>query len=149
MQISKNYKKIILIVATISLAGITFGITMPLSTLTLKSWGVSSTMIGLNSAMPALSAVLLTPFLPKIMNHWGQRNIIRFCLVLVAICCICLPLFPDLFSWFILRFLLGAGATGIWVLSEVWINAYADDDIEEKSLALMQPCCLLGLLLGF
>ena len=64
MNISQNYKKIILIVATISLAGVTFGITMPLSTLTLKSWGVSSTMIGLNSAMPALSAVLLTPFLP-------------------------------------------------------------------------------------
>ena len=128
MQIAKNYKKIILVVSTISLAGITFGMTMPLSTLTLKSWGVSSTMIGLNSAMPALSAVLLTPFLPKILNQWGQRNVIRFCFLLVATCCICLPLFPDLFSWFILRFLLGAGATGIWVLSEVWINAYADDN---------------------
>ena len=54
MQIAKNYKKIILVVSTISLAGITFGMTMPLSTLTLKSWGVSSTMIGFNSAMPAL-----------------------------------------------------------------------------------------------
>ena len=132
MQIAKNYKKIILVVSTISLAGITFGMTMPLSTLTLKSWGVSSTMIGFNSAMPALSAVLLTPFLPKFINQWGQRNVIRFCFVLVAICCICLPLFPDLLSWFILRFLLGAGATGIWVLSEVWINAYADDENRGK-----------------
>ena len=148
MQISKNYKKIILIVATISLAGITFGITMPLSTLTLKSWGISSTMIGLNSAMPALSAVLLTPFLPKIMNHWGQRNIIRFCLVLVAICCICLPLFPDLFSWFILRFLLGAGATGIWVLSEVWINAYADDDNRGKIIGAYAAVLSFGFIVG-
>ena len=64
MNVSNNYKKIILIVAMISTAGITFGITMPLSTLTLKSWGISSTLIGLNSAMPALAAVLTTPFMP-------------------------------------------------------------------------------------
>ena len=148
MQISKNYKKIILIVATISLAGVTFGITMPLSTLTLKSWGVSSTMIGLNSAMPALSAVLLTPFLPKIMNHWGQRNVIRFCLVLVATCCICLPLFPNLFSWFILRFLLGAGATGIWVLSEVWINSFAEDHNRGKIIGAYSALLSLGFIVG-
>ena len=148
MNVSQNYKKIILIVATISMAGITFGITMPLSTLTLKSWGISSTMIGLNSAMPALSAVLLTPFLPKIMNHWGQRNIIRFCLVLVAICCICLPLFPDLFSWFILRFLLGAGATGIWVLSEVWINSFAEDHNRGKIIGAYSALLSLGFIVG-
>ena len=148
MNVSQNYKKIILIVATISMAGITFGITMPLSTLTLKSWGISSTMIGLNSAMPALSAVLLTPFLPKIMNHWGQRNVIRFCLVLVAICCICLPLFPDLFSWFILRFLLGAGATGIWVLSEVWINSFAEDHNRGKIIGAYSALLSLGFIVG-
>ncbi len=106
MNVANNYKKIILIVAMISMAGVTFGITMPLSTLTLKSWGISSTLIGLNSAMPALAAVLTTPFMPKFINYWGQTNVIKFCLVLVATCCICLPLFPDLFSWFILRFLL-------------------------------------------
>ena len=85
MNVSNNYKKIILIVSMISMAGITFGITMPLSTLTLKSWGISSTMIGLNSAMPALSAVLTTPFMPKFINYWGQKNVIRFCLILVAV----------------------------------------------------------------
>ena len=148
MNVSQNYKKIILIVATISMAGITFGITMPLSTLTLKSWGISSTMIGLNSAMPALSAVLLTPSLPKIMNHWGQRNVIRFCLVLVATCCICLPLFPNLFSWFILRFLLGAGATGIWVLSEVWINSFAEDHNRGKIIGAYSALLSLGFIVG-
>ena len=148
MNVSQNYKKIILIVATISMAGITFGITMPLSTLTLKSWGISSTMIGLNSAMPALSAVLLTPFLPKIMNHWGQRNVIRFCLALVATCCICLPLFPNLFSWFILRFLLGAGATGIWVLSEVWINSFAEDHNRGKIIGAYSALLSLGFIVG-
>ena len=82
------------------------------------------------------------------MNHWGQRNIIRFCLVLVAICCICLPLFPDLFSWFILRFLLGAGATGIWVLSEVWINAYADDENRGKIIGAYSALLSLGFIVG-
>ena len=148
MNVSNNYKKIILIVAMISMAGVTFGITMPLSTLTLKSWGISSTMIGLNSAMPALSAVLTTPFMPKFINYWGQKNVIRFCLVLVATCCICLPLFPDLFSWFILRFLLGAGGTGIWLLSEVWINGFAEDHNRGKIIGAYSALLSLGFIVG-
>ena len=148
MNVSNNYKKIILIVSMISMAGITFGITMPLSTLTLKSWGISSTMIGLNSAMPALSAVLTTPFMPKFINYWGQKNVIRFCLVLVATCCICLPLFPDLFSWFILRFLLGAGGTGIWLLSEVWINSFAEDHNRGKIIGAYSALLSLGFIVG-
>ena len=148
MNVSNNYKKIILIVSMISMAGGTFGITMPLSTLTLKSWGSSSTMIGLNSAMPALSAVLTTPFMPKFINYWGQKNVIRFCLVLVATCCICLPLFPDLFSWFILRFLLGAGGTGIWLLSEVWINGFAEDHNRGKIIGAYSALLSLGFIVG-
>ena len=148
MNVSNNYKKIILIVSMISMAGVTFGITMPLSTLTLKSWGISSTMIGLNSAMPALSAVLTTPFMPKFINYWGQKNVIRFCLVLVATCCICLPLFPDLFSWFILRFLLGAGGTGIWLLSEVWINGFAEDHNRGKIIGAYSALLSLGFIIG-
>ena len=148
MNVSNNYKKIILIVAMISMAGITFGITMPLSTLTLKSWGISSTLIGLNSAMPALAAVLTTPFMPKFINYWGQTNVIKFCLVLVAMCCICLPLFPDLFSWFILRFLLGAGGTGIWLLSEVWINSFAEDHNRGKIIGAYSALLSLGFIVG-
>ena len=148
MNVSNNYKKIILIVAMISMAGITFGITMPLSTLTLKSWGISSTLIGLNSAMPALAAVLTTPFMPKFINYWGQTNVIKFCLVLVAMCCICLPLFPDLFSWFILRFLLGAGGTGIWLLSEVWINGFAEDHNRGKIIGAYSALLSLGFIVG-
>ena len=148
MNVSNNYKKIILIVAMISMAGVTFGITMPLSTLTLKSWGISSTLIGLNSAMPALAAVLTTPFMPKFINYWGQTNVIKFCLVLVATCCICLPLFPDLFSWFILRFLLGAGGTGIWLLSEVWINGFAEDHNRGKIIGAYSALLSLGFIVG-
>ena len=148
MNVSNNYKKIILIVAMISMAGVTFGITMPLSTLTLKSWGISSTLIGFNSAMPALAAVLTTPFMPKFINYWGQTNVIKFCLVLVATCCICLPLFPDLFSWFILRFLLGAGGTGIWLLSEVWINGFAEDHNRGKIIGAYSALLSLGFIVG-
>jgi len=148
MNVSNNYKKIILIVAMISMAGVTFGITMPLSTLTLKSWGISSTLIGLNSAMPALAAVLTTPFMPKFINYWGQTNVVKFCLVLVATCCICLPLFPDLFSWFILRFLLGAGGTGIWLLSEVWINGFAEDHNRGKIIGAYSALLSLGFIVG-
>ena len=45
---------------------------MPLGALTLESWGESSTMIGLSSAMPGLAAVIVTPFLPRLINHYDH-----------------------------------------------------------------------------
>ena len=78
-------KKIVLILLTEAIAGITYGVSMPLGSLTLETWGVSSSMIGLSSAMPALAAVIVTPFLPKLINYFDQLSILKFAFVLVPL----------------------------------------------------------------
>jgi len=148
MTISFNFKQIAMIFIAVTLAGITFGITMPLSTLTLKSWGIGSAMIGFSAAMPAIATVLITPFLPKLINYFGQVITIRFCLVLEAACILCLPFFPNITSWLFLRFLIGVGATGIWLMSEIWINGYADDKNRGKIIAIYSSLLSAGFIIG-
>ena len=148
MTIAFNFKQIAMIFVAVTLAGITFGITMPLSTLTLKSWGIGSAMIGFSAAMPAIATVLITPFLPKLINYFGQVITIRFCLVLEAVCILCLPFFPNITSWLFLRFLIGVGATGIWLMSEIWINGYADDKNRGKIIAIYSSLLSAGFIIG-
>ncbi len=148
MTIAFNFKQIAMIFVAVTLAGITFGITMPLSTLTLKSWGIGSAMIGFSAAMPAIAAVLITPFLPKLINYFGQVITIRFCLVLEAVCIFCLPFFPNITSWLFLRFFIGVGATGIWLMSEIWINGYANDKNRGKIIAIYSSLLSAGFIIG-
>ncbi|HJL82134.1 MAG TPA: MFS transporter [Gammaproteobacteria bacterium] len=148
MTIAFNFKQIAMILVAVTLAGVTFGITMPLSTLTLKSWGIGSAMIGFSAAMPAIAAVLITPFLPKLINYFGQVITIRFCLVLEAVCIFCLPFFPNITSWLFLRFFIGVGATGIWLMSEIWINGYANDKNRGKIIAIYSSLLSAGFIIG-
>ncbi len=148
MTIAFNFKQIAMILVAVTLAGVTFGITMPLSTLTLKSWGIGSAMIGFSAAMPAIATVLITPFLPKLINYFGQVITIRFCLVLEAVCIFCLPFFPNITSWLFLRFFIGVGATGIWLMSEIWINGYANDKNRGKIIAIYSSLLSAGFIIG-
>ena len=121
---------------------------MPLGALTLETWGVSSTMIGLSSAMPGLAAVIVTPFLPRLINYYDQISILKFSFILVPLSFILLSFTNDLFVWFFLRFTLGAGATIIWVITEIWINSYAKDENRGMIIAIYTSVLSFGFISG-
>ena len=141
-------KKIVLILLTEAIAGITFGVSMPLGSLTLETWGVSSSMIGLSSAMPALAAVIVTPFLPRLINYFDQLSILKFAFVLVPLSLVSLAFTENLFIWFFLRFSLGVGGTIIWVITEIWINSYARDENRGIIIAIYTSVLSLGFITG-
>jgi len=141
-------KKIILILLTEAIAGISFGISMPLGALTLETWGQSSTIIGLSSAMPGLAAVIVTPFLPRLINYYDQISILKFSFIVVPLSLILLSFTNDLFVWFFLRFTLGAGATVIWVITEIWINSYAKDENRGIIIAIYTSVLSFGFISG-
>ena len=47
-----------------------------------------------------------------------------------------LPAFDNLVAWFIIRFLMGASGTALFIASEAWINALADDANRGRWLGL-------------
>ncbi len=132
----------------ITLVGVMIGINLPLSSLTLKTWGTSTSVIGFAASMTGLATVIITPFFSKLINRFGQMQIMRFCLMVLPITIVFLPIFQNIYLWFVLRFIIGVAATGIWLLSEVWINAFAEDQHRGKIIAVYSSLISLGLIVG-
>ena len=61
--------------AAITVFGFAFGMTYPLLSLILESRGVSSDMIGINSAMMPLGILLISPSIPYAARRFGARNV--------------------------------------------------------------------------
>ena len=148
MSNQNNLKSLAKVMTAIALVGVMVGINLPLSSLTLKTWGVTSVVIGLSASMVGLATVIITPFFSKLINRFGQMQIMRFCLIVLPISILFLPAFKNIYLWFFLRFIIGIAATGIWLLSEVWINAFAEDKHRGKVIAVYSSIISLGFIVG-
>ena len=147
-MLPKNFFNLVRVILAISLAGVVAGINLPLSTLTLKHWGISSSIIGLAASMMGLSAAVTTPFLPRMVNLFGQIPVLRASLVTLPLAILALPIFQNLYAWFLLRFIIGLAATVIWVLSEIWINSFAEDRTRGRIIAIYTSLLSLGFIIG-
>ena len=136
MTLPKNFSNLVRVILAISLCGVVAGINLPLSTLTLKHWGISTSVIGLAASMMGLSAAVATPFLPRMVNLFGQITVLRAALVTLPLAILALPIFQNLYAWFLFRFIIGLAATIIWVLSEIWINSFAEDKNRGRIIAI-------------
>ena len=148
MSHQNNNKSLAKVMIAIALVGVMVGINLPLSSLTLKTWGVTSVVIGFSASMVGLATVFITPFFSKLINRFGQIQIMRFCLIILPISILFLPAFKNIYIWFFLRFIIGIAATGIWLLSEVWINAFAEDKHRGKVIAVYSSVISLGFIIG-
>ena len=124
---AQRRKSLIAVIACISVVGMGLGVSIPLLALMMEREGISGTLIGANTAMPAFATLLFTPFIPGILH---RLPIIPFLLGCILICGLAMPsyyLFPNVWVWFPIRFMNGVGLTGLFVVSEFWINSLADE----------------------
>jgi MFS family permease len=116
--------------------GITVAVMSPLISLILEGRGVDRTTIGAMASVPALALMATNPFLPYIVGRLGLRPFIYGCIVLQLVLTLLMPLFDNLIAWFVLRGLMGAAVNGLFVASETWINAVAEERSRGRVLAI-------------
>ena len=109
------------------IAGISFGVFVPVASVILEVWGVEPTVIGLNSAMPILGIIVASPFLPAVLRRLGTLRTIFAGIAIEIIALLLLPTFPDVDAWFAIRFFAGLGIAAQWVISETWVNTVAEE----------------------
>ncbi len=115
------------VIACITAVGIGMGVSIPLLAILLERQGVSSTLIGLNTAMPSLATLAVTPFIAPLLRRISTGSFLLICLVTSAICMPLYFVFNNIWIWFPLRFINGLALTGLFVVSEFWINQLATD----------------------
>ncbi len=145
---SERRRSLAAVIACISIYGITVGLTLPLLSLILEARGTPSTLIGLNAAMPALSTLLVSPLIPGLVARFGIKRLLYGCIFGDLAFFLALPIFDDLLAWFVIRFLMGATISGLFIVSETWINQIATEATRGRVMALynsaLAGCFALG-----
>ena len=120
-------RSLVAVIACISVVGMGLGVSIPLLALMMERNGVPASIIGLNTAMPALATFLMTPFIPALLRRIPAIPFLLGCILISAIAMPSYYYFPNIWLWFFIRFMNGLALTGLFVVSEFWVNMLADD----------------------
>ncbi|MFO7278673.1 MAG: MFS transporter [Gammaproteobacteria bacterium] len=135
------------VIAAACIFGLTYGLSAPLIAQALHARGMGETLIGLNAALYAIGVLVVACWLPGFAERVGLRTGMTLALLLVALV---LPGFAltALWLWFPLRFLLGVGSEGVFVMSEAWVNQMSSERSRATTIAVYTAALSLGFALG-
>jgi len=122
--------------SAITVFGLAFGMTYPLLSLILEERGVSTELIGLNSAMMPLGILLFSPVIPYFSNKYGAKRLAAVAALATGIFILCYKAFDNLGAWFVIRLLQGMSVATLFVLSEAWIVGSSSKEHRGKVVAI-------------
>jgi MFS family permease len=121
---------------SISVVGLMTGLVWPLLSLRLDAQGVDSRLIGFSSAIHALAIVVGSLIAPRLVGRLGLVNTVYGCIATAIAALLLLPLFPNVYAWFPIRFALGAATSTIFVAGETWIIQVAPPETRGRIVGI-------------
>jgi MFS family permease len=135
-------------IASVTVFGVSIGLSTPLLSLLLEARGVDPTVNGLNAAA-VFAGVIVGPLLtPHGVRALGLRNFLLLCFALQITILPLLKLFDGLGAWFALRAVSGVIGSGIFTSSEAWINLLAGDTGRGRIVGLYAAALSAGIGVG-
>lgn len=116
--------------------GLALGVTMPLVSLRLESWGYDSFAIGVIAATPAVGVLLGALLAGRLAARFGTTVLMQLCLLLGAVSVAGLALVQNYAVWVGLRLFIGVALTVVFILGESWINQLAVEKWRGRLVAL-------------
>jgi len=136
------------IVCSVFGVGVAYGAVTPLISLRLEAAGVDSLLIGLLGAMFPLATLAIGAFVPAVVSRVPLLALLYASLALATASSVLFPVFTALWAWFLLRFLMGAGGTVHWIVSEIWMNALATAHDRSRLMGVYATMLAAGFTLG-
>ena len=131
-----------------AVVNLVYGITFPLMALVLDGQGVSKTLIGLSTMAQAFAIILLAPMAPGLLRRFAPSRLMQTITVLLALLFLLAGLFPNVWFWFPLRFIIGALTALLWIASEALINDLAEDHWRGRVIGVYASVGAAGFALG-
>ena len=136
------------VIGAMSVFALTMGLSYPLLALILENLGTPKALIGLNAAMTPLGIMVSSPFIPRLARTNGSWGLAMLCLFATLLFFILIGATRQLEIWFVLRFLLGVGINGIFIVSETWINQLSDTTTRGRIMGIYATVMSLGFCVG-
>ncbi len=128
--------------------GINVGLFNPLVALNLEARGVSTTMNGINAAMPYAAAIMFAPLVPMLVRRIGLLKLLLLSGAIDVVVILTFTLTENVWAWLVLRYLVGFGMLFHWVGSEIWVNAAVTDRNRGKIIGLNGALFSAGMFCG-
>ncbi len=143
-----HWPSLIAAVSSISAVGIAIGLGLPLLSIILEKRGIPSTLIGLNTAMAGVAAMVAAPITTKLAHSYGVAQTMIWAVVISALSSIGFYYAQDFWMWFPLRFAFHGATTTLFILSEFWINAASPPSKRGFVLGIYATVLSLGFAAG-
>lgn len=141
-------RNLVAVTAAMTAASLIYGLSVPLLSLILESRGTGGTLIGSQAAVQSTAILLISPFLPRYMSRTGPAILMLAAILVSLVALLLLPFFPSMLAWFVLRFIIGAAGSVLWVCGEAWINQIAEDSTRGRIVAIYSMAVSAGFALG-
>jgi MFS family permease len=135
-------------IGAISAVGSSLSLGLPLLALVMEERGVSPALIGINTAMAGVAAILVTPFVPKLAHRFGAARSLAAVLVIATLTFPMFFVFEGYAAWLLLRLLFHGSINVAFVLSEFWINALAPPHRRGLVMGIYATVLSLGFAVG-
>lgn len=115
----------------------------------LEQAGVATGWIGYAGTAQLLAILLNTLLLPRFLYRTNAVRLHMAATALGVTAFLCLGVAGSALAWHIpLRFVLGLGINGCFILYEYWLNSTVEDRHRGKVMALYCTCVVLGMSIG-
>ncbi len=135
-------------IVLVALVGVGLSLTLPLLSIEMERMGVSSTGIGLNTAVAGLASIAVIPFVPRLAARIGIGRLIALSIVTVIVSLLAFKATYDYLAWFPIRFVFAAALGTLFVLSEYWISALAPPERRGLVMGVYATVLALGFAAG-
>jgi MFS family permease len=135
-------------IAAIAAVGTAIGLGLPLFSMILEKQGISSTMIGLNSAMAGVASMLAAPLTTLLAHRYGVAKTMMVAVVISSVSALSFYFANQFWMWFPLRIVFHGSTTMLFILSEFWINATAPAKRRGQLLGIYATGLGLGFAVG-
>ncbi|ULR46438.1 MFS transporter [Rhizobium sp. K102] len=143
-----HWPSLVAAISSISAVGIAIGLGLPLLSIILEKRGISSTLIGLNTAMAGIAAMAAAPVTTKLAHIYGVAPTMLWAVVISALSALGFYYAQDFWMWFPLRFAFHGATTTLFILSEFWINAASPPSKRGFVLGIYATVLSLGFAAG-
>nr|CAD6418223.1 MFS transporter [Rhizobium sp. Q54] len=143
-----HWPSLIAAISAISAVGIAIGLGLPLLSIILEKRGISSTLIGLNSAMAGVAAMIAAPITTRLAHDFGVARTMLWAVVISAVSGLGFYYADAFWMWFPLRFAFHGATTTLFILSEFWINAAAPPRRRGLVLGIYATVLAVGFAMG-
>ncbi len=139
---------IVACISATSTMTITLGLTWPLLAIVLERQGVPGWLNGLSASSQMLAILAIAPLGPRLIGRFGTVRVMALGIAGMVIGLLLLPVYPNVWAWFPIRFIIGLSAELIFVGGDIWINQIARDETRGKLIGVYGTFLHAGFAVG-